>query len=73
MNIHLSDGDILEYVKKAAQCDDDEGRKLALVLIDKIERLNADSIELRKRFATCSTSLGKANDALKEENTKTEK
>ena len=34
----LVDGDILDYLKKAAQCDDDAGRKLALILIDKIDK-----------------------------------
>lgn len=48
-------------------CDDDAGRKLAIDLTSKIERLIADGDELRKRFVTLGNVIDKVNNTLKEE------
>jgi DNA-directed RNA polymerase subunit F len=63
----FSDDKLVDYLKRAASCDDEKGRKLAIDLIGSIEWLVNDGDELRKRFVTTSEALGKVNKALKEE------
>ena len=62
-----TDEDLMDCFKRTSLCDDKTGRKLAIDLTNKIERLIADSNELRKRFVTMGHVINKVNATLKEE------
>ncbi len=61
------EGDLMRLLKSIAECEDQEGRKLALTLYRKIELLVNDGVELRKRFDTTGKALTKINSTLKEQ------
>ena len=62
-----TDDNLMDYLKRVANCDDDAGRKLACDLVGRIESLMKDGEELRKRFNTTSAALEKVNKILKED------
>ena len=61
----LSDSDIIGYLKKAASIEDKDARDLVTQVVGKLEYMNKEGAELRRRFATTHAALEKINDTLK--------